>query len=486
MNKSYVWLTAPLILSLLGCSLGPQYIPPMNDAPCEWHSRPSEGMSNQSTECFVWWEALNDPLLNSLIKRAFLQNLDLDIAATRVIEARSERTGKQAEGYPRVDASASAGRVHFGKNGIVNRVLKDSCSDHNTKRTFNFFEIGFDAEWEIDLFGRIAHETRALDAKIDSIEESLCDIWISLSAEIAKNYIELRGSQLQLEITEKNIASQQDTIQLVQKRLDIGVASIIELRQAEEQFYTLSAQKPLLELSIQKSIHRLSILLGYAPDELFAELSQPASLPQIPYHKPIGLPSELLRRRPDIRKAERELASETEQIGSAVAALFPRLSLRGFLGDISTQLSSLSRSSSGTYLAGPQLLLPIFNSRLLMQDVKNSKVRTRRAYYEYQKAVLEALEETENSLATFHYELEKQQHLAESQTSIQEAYRLTSQLYERGLKDYLEVQLLNRSLLSAENASIQSQIDLLLHYISLYKALGGGWNVIDCEEEALP
>lgn len=458
-----------LSLALSGCVVGPKYIPPQMDLPCEWQSPPSEGMDLESPDCFLWWESLKDPLLSCLIEQAALQNLDLYIAATRLLEARAEQKGGLANLYPHLDGSSTYGHVQYEQR-VLNKILGSDCHKHSGKRNINFFEFGFDAEWEIDLFGMQAHELAALKAKVEASQEDFLHIGMTLAAEVAKNYIELRSLQQRLEGINKNIESQKDTLQLTESLMKAGFAGNIDHKQAEELLKTLEAQKPQIALSISKTIHRLSILLGYAPGDLFCELSKPAMLPAVPYQKPIGVPSELLRRRPDIKKAERELAAATERVGSAIAALFPRLSLQGFVGDIAAM-----RSNGFTWFAGPQLLAPIFNSKLLQQDVDFNKIKTRQALYQYQKTVLEALEEVENAIASFDYELERNHYLAEALKISQEAYQGTFQLYEKGLKNYLEVLVSNRSLLMAEESYLQSQTELLLHYIALYKALGGGW-----------
>jgi NodT family efflux transporter outer membrane factor (OMF) lipoprotein len=487
MRSSFFWQILLMNIMLTGCTMGPRYEqPPEIDIPEEWHSDPAEGMHSGNLECFVWWESLNDPILNSLLKRASVQNFDLLIAGTRILVARVERLGKSADLYPHVDASMTTGHLYYSKDALIKGILGRALSSHqigSVKRNVNFFEIGFDATWEIDFFGLTKHQINALQAKVESAEENLRDRWITLSAEVARNYIELRSLQQRLQILISNIDTQKDALHLIQELLSIGVSDNLDLLRAEAELNTLLAEKPLLEFSIDKAIHSLSILLGLPPGELFAELNQPATLPLLPCEKPLGLPSELLRRRPDIRRAERELAAATELVGSAVASLFPRISLMGFVGYISTQLHSLTSGASGTWFVAPQLLLPIFNSKLLTQDVNLSKIQTQQALFEYQKTVLEALEEVENDIASFRHEIERNASLNLAQKAMQEAQQLTLQLHQRGIKDYLEVQIATRTLLAAEDAVIQSQTQLLLQYIALYKALGGGWNFPDWSTE---
>lgn len=461
-----------ILLSLLtGCTVGPKYETPSIPVPTEWHSQLCEDTLGDSPDCFLWWEALKDPVLNSLLEEAAMQNLDLYIAGMRILEARAQLKGGSSGFYPHIDGSAAYGHAQFDQK-ILKPVLGSDCSGRH-KRHVNFFEAGFDAEWELDLFGITRHEICALKARMESSEEDFSHIWVTLSAEVARNYVELRGLQWRLEVLKNNMNAQRDTLELTQGLVKSGFASLIDEREAEEQLHLLSGQKPLLELSLSKTIHRLSVLLGRAPGELFEKLIPICSLPCLPCQKPIGVPSELLRRRPDIRKAERDLAAATEDVGTAVASLFPRLSLNGFVGDIGT----LCTGGSLAWFAGPQLLVPFFNSKLLRQDVEVNQIKAQQALYNYQKTVLEALEETENALSSLHAEKERNQHLFNAQKASQEAYDLTMQLYQRGMKNYLEALVLQRSMLAAEDSYLQGQVQLLLHYISLYKALGGGWDI---------
>lgn len=466
------------MLLLAGCTVGPKYSAPEIELPCEWQSEISEDMSIDPLETFNWWESFHDLQLNSLIERAATQNLDLHIAATRICQARLEKKAKKADLYPHIDASANYDHVYYSKDALVNGLLGLAGPVHSNrvKRNVDFFELGFDAEWEIDLFGMRAHEQSALKAKEESLRENLCWIWVTLSAEVAKNYIELRGLQSRLEILEKNIAAQDRIIALTELLYKKGQIDAVAVNQAQGELSLMLGEKPLMELATVKAIYRLSILLGYAPGDLMTELSCPKKVPLLSCDKPIGIPSELLRRRPDIRRAERELAASTERIGSAIAALFPRFSLRGFVGDISTHLGSIFNPASTTWAAGPQLLLPIFNSKLLVEDVNYNKIATQQALYEYQKTVLEALEETEQAIASYRFEQERYQHLSDSYRIDQKTVELTEQLYGRGVKNGFDILAAQKIALKAEDLCLQSQINLLINYISLYKSLGGGFS----------
>lgn len=276
------------------------------------------------------------------------------------------------------------------------------------------------SEQSPDLY--IAHlqvmEARLKHRDMEEPQDNLSAVWSSLSAEVASNYVQLRGLQYRLELIDKNMAAQEDTYKLTRDLLKIGMASTIDSVQAQEQLQLLAAQKPLIMLSLDKAFHRISVLLGYSPDALKNELCEPARLPQLPMDMPIGNPEELLCRRPDIRKAEHNLALASANSGC----------------------------SSGSLIA-------------------------QEAQYEYQKTVLKALEEVENAIASYHYEQERNKQLEQAYRNNQEAFRLTFQLYKKGNKNFREVQEINRSLLNAEDAYVESQVQLLLHYISLYQAL---------------
>lgn len=470
------YLLALFLICVVGCTVGPKYEVPNLDIPCEWHSDCDEmqcDIGQNGLDCFVWWQQLGDPTLDWLIECAAEQNLDLHIAAMRVLAARAEKQAKKADLYPHIDATNSYGHVYYSKDALFNGVLgKDCC---HGKRNVDFFELGFDAEWEIDLFGMTTREIAALQAQQEAAHESLCDVWITMSAEVARNYIQLRGFQQRLAILKRHVDAQKSAVELTQDLLSRGLVGDVDVSRARAAASSAAAEIPSIELAINKTIYRISVLLGYSPGDLYEALSVPACPPCLPEDRPIAVPSELLRRRPDIRKAERELAAATERIGAAIAALFPRLSLRGFIGDISTHIGSLFSPASGTWIAGPQILLPIFNSKLLLQDVDYNKNITQQAIYNYQKTVLSALEETEGAIASFHYEMERNRHLSDVYRADEIAYQMTSQLYDQGIKDRLAVIAAERELLTAEDLRLQSQIDLLLHYVALYKALGGCW-----------
>lgn len=458
---------------LAGCTASPRYIAPALDIPCEWNCEHTQELESQSIDQCCWWYSLNDPVLNCLIEKAASQNLDLHIAMTRILEARMAVKGAMASILPHVDGTASYSYITFNQKTLNNALFgRDWC--RSRQRHLNVFEIGFDAEWELDLFGMNAHERYAAEARAESTQEDFLNAWVSLSAEIVKTYIELRGAQQRILILDKNIKAQNEIVELTKSLITAGFSGIMDQKQAEEQLNRLIAEKPLVEFSIHKSIHHLSILLGYFPQDLYCDLNTPQQLPLAPCNRNIGIPSEMMKRRPDIRKAERDLAAASEEVAVAAAAMYPRISLTGFLGELTTFCTS---GGSLTGFLGPQLLVPIFNSKLIKQDVCLNKIKVEQALFQYEKTVLEAFEETENAIAAFHYQLERNQQLHNLFEVTESSYSLSLQLYQKGLQDFLHVQTSHLSYLQAESALLQSQVDLLISYISLYKALGGGWEI---------
>ncbi|MBA2368915.1 MAG: TolC family protein [Candidatus Protochlamydia sp.] len=392
-----------IFLALFGtsCTVPPPCSLSQMDIPAEWHSTTSEGMHSQSTDCFRWWKALNDPILDSLMERAAFQNLDLAIAGTRILEARNARRLNNCDKLS--DCAAPC--------------IVQACNDRSNQQK-NLFEMGFDADWEMGILAPDFKIGLPLNAKAEAAHENFEKVWVTLSAEIARNYVELRAFQQRLNVVRSTIEAQKESLQLTQDLLKMGMSSSVDAAQAEGQYSMLAAEQPLIELAIKKTIHRLSILLGQGPGELYAELSSPQDLPKVPKDFPIGIPTDLLKRRPDIRLAE---------------------------------------------------------INLMQQSGNVNNIKTKQALFEYQKAVLEALEEAENAITSFHVQLERRHYLLQSQESAQSAYDLTFDLFKNGFRGYMDALLAQRTLFTARNAYIQSRLDLLTQYIALYKALGGAW-----------
>lgn len=448
------------LLLLTGCTLQRPYSPPEMEVPCTWHSEIPETLSVDCSDL----EGFQDPYLEELLELALDQNLDVQMAGIRVLKARAVANAKKGDLYPHVDASFTAG-------DIQSRTLQKLLECH-ARKNISFYELGFDAEWEIDFFGKTAYEICALKAEAEASYADLNAIWVTLSGEIAKNYIELRGLQAKEGIVEEQQAIQQQEVNLAEDLVLRGALNPQELSEKRTALGVLQAERLAIEQNEAVAIHRLSILVGLAPGELFECLAEREPLPMLPCNSPIGLPSELLQRRPDIQRAERRLAAATAQVGSAIASLFPRISLWGFIGDISTSFSH----SSFTWALGPKILVPIFNSRLILQDVEYNKLSTQEALYHYQKTVLEALEEAENALFAFRTSSEQRQILEEAYAAALLQQQHEEEMHKRGMNSYFAVAAVTKNTLNKYQALLQAEVDQLIHYLAIYKALGGTWN----------
>ncbi len=344
--------------------------------------------------------------------------------------------------------------------------------------TTDLYQAGFDASWELDVFGGQRRADEAADADTAAAMENRGDIQVSLLAEVARDYIQLRAAQLEAQIARQNLHDQQDTLELTRSRYQAGFATQLDVAREAAQVASTAATLPALEASIRQSIHALGVLLGDDPDALFAELSTSAPIPPVPPRVPVGVPADLVRRRPDIRRAERQLAAATARIGVATSDFYPKFSLTGSLGLDSSQIKPLLDWNSRYFALSPGVSWPIFDAGRIKSNVEVQKELTRQAATSYQSAVLNALREVEDALASYRMEQLRRKALADAVDASRDAVDLARQQYEKGVIDFLEVLDAQRSLLEAENVLAQSDSDISLDLVSLYKALGGGWETV--------
>lgn len=455
-----------LLLFLNGCAVGPDYCPPKVSVPTSWSELPQEGKS--SPESFVqWWNTFNDPVLDSLIMRAVPSNLDLRIAEVRVREARFQRGAVASDLWPSLDTSASYSRSRRS-TGI-------STIPPSAKIKRNLYETGFDASWEIDLFGGKRRAVEAANAEIDAAVENQRDVLITLLAEVARNYIEVRGYQRRLQIVYKNISTQQEAVEIVQARYNAGLSSELDVVQAAALLATTQSQIPLLENPMKQAIHRIGILLGQKPGDLLTELTKESQIPHTPVTVPVGLPSDLLRRRPDVRRAERELAAATARIGMATADWFPKFSLTGSFGFQTEDINAFSIAHSRLWSFGPTVRWPIFDAGRIRANIRVQNARQEQALLNYEKAVLTSLEDVENALVAYTAEQVRRQNLTEAVNANRRAVELANELFSKGLVNFLNVLDAERSLCKSEEELVQNERTVSLNLVILYKALGGGW-----------
>jgi NodT family efflux transporter outer membrane factor (OMF) lipoprotein len=351
----------------------------------------------------------------------------------------------------------------------------------SSSRQTSLFEGDFDASWEIDVFGgnRRAIESAGyeLEAQVDARRFAL----VSLTAEVARDYVLLRGYQDQLKLTESNAKSEQDTLELTQSRFKAGLVSDLDVAQAQASVATTVAQEPALEILIEQSIHAISILLGEEPMALTTELSQQKPIPPVPTDIPVGIPSDLLRRRPDVREAERLLAESNANIGVAVANLFPKFSLTGTLGQESSRFGLIARDASSIWSIGPTVSWQILDYNQLQSEVRVTNAEQQQALYSYRQTVLQSFGDVEDALVAYAQDRVRTKAINDEVVADQRAVDLSIQLYQRGLGDFLNVLTAQRSLYAAQSDLSVSQSSVATDVVALYKALGGGWN--EQEEE---
>jgi NodT family efflux transporter outer membrane factor (OMF) lipoprotein len=446
-----------------GCTVGPSYQRPEIAVPKAF----SEGSTAGPASFERWWTGFHDPLLESLVLRAVEGSLDLKISAARIREARAARGIAAAAGLPQVSASGGASRskqLVARTDGIV---LAEGSSGQSV------FEAGFDASWEIDVFGGVRRDEEAALAQIQAAEETREDLLVTLVADVARNYLELRAADQQIGILDQTVASEKDSLELARARFDSGIGAELDVARAQGLLAATAAQRPLLEVLRRQSAFRIGVLLGRDPGALLAELDVPRALPPAPPEVPRMLPSELLSRRPDLRRSERELAAATARIGVATADLFPRFNLLGSFGRRSNDLAD---ASTQFWSAGLGFQWPILAGGRIRANIRVQEARQEQALLQYQKAILTALEEVETALSAHGRELQRQESLRASVAANRRALELATERYTSGLESYLSVLDAQRSMYAAEDQLVQSERNTAITLIAIYKALGGGWS----------
>jgi len=466
-------MPSALALLVAGCMIGPNYQPPDATAPSAWvgvteqASAPPSMATHETPSMTAWWRTFNDPQLTTLVDEAITANIDLQLAAARLRQARAAR-GVVAGGlWPILDASSSYQRTRL------------TVDDESMPSTRNVYQAGFDAAWELDLFGGTRRNIEAANADIEAAQEGLRDAQVSLAAEVALNYVQLRGFQQQIVIAQRNLRAQQHTADITRQRWRAGFVSRLDVANAEAQVATTQAQIPGLETAARQAIYALNVLLARPPGDLLHELAEAQPLPVTPPVIPVGLPSDLLRRRPDIQQAEAQLHAATAQIGVATADLFPKFSLTGAVSWQSNLLQNWFSKSHFSSALGPTLQWAIFQGGSVVSNIRVQEALRDQAFLIYRKTVLTAFQDVENALIAFAKEWEHRQALTDAVTADREAVRLATLLYRQGQSDFLSLLVAQRALYASEDALVQSTRTTSTDLIALYKALGGGWEIDD-------
>jgi len=470
-----------LLLSVLaGCALGPDYKETAPTVPDQWQAdkltepqtKAEPGLTKaalkpvDSEALKQWWQGFGDAKLDRLMEQALAGNLDIKIALARIDQARAERRSNRAELFPTVNVTTGAQRQDNPFPGFAPGIK------------FNLFEVGFDALWEIDLFGRQRRRLEAASADLQGAEEQHRQAQVVMTAEIARTYVDYRSLQNQLNITRSNLESQQHTLKLTERLDAEGVGTKHDVVRARAQASATESQIPALEASLVSALRQLEVLTGNRPGVLDEQLKDDGVVPAAPALGVLASPAETMRHRPDLRAAERNLAAATAMQGAAIAELFPKISLSAFVGLRNTDIEQLFKSAAFSYGTAANLLQPLLNFGRIRAGIDMADAKQKEAYLSYEKAVLEALQETETAMTRYLKEEIRRQTLALSVTDLKESVRLSNLRYTEGVSSFLDVLDAQRALYVAEIELARSEAATATNLIAVYKALGGGANAV--------
>ena len=452
---------AGVLVLAAGCAVGPDYERPKTETPAAW----GETADTSAADLSSWWTLFHDDTLNSLVDRALKANLDLRIAAGRVHEARAQLGVVVGGLFPEIDADA-----YYSKSRLSPNAQPFPIPLYQSR-----YHLDLDASWELDLFGALQRGYEAASADYQSWIENRRSVLVILLGDVARNYVGLRGNQLVAGVLRQNVASAKETEEITRSRLAAGVATLFDLVRAEAQRASAEAAIPQVEAAIKQSIHRLSVLIGTAPETLSAELGVARAIPTAPIRVIVGLPSELLLRRPDVRQAERQLASATAAIGVATADLYPKISLTGAFGLDSLGSADFLKWQSRAWSLGPSVRWPIFTFGRIRAQIDVQNAQQEQALASYEKSILTALEEVENALVAYLREGDRRRLLDEALVANRKSVELADDLYKKGLTSFIDVLDAQRALYATQADLARSEADVTLDLVGLYKALGGGW-----------
>ena len=481
--------------ALTGCTLGPDFQSPDWTSPSSWFGGSKEAVRRPRSLPVGepidagWWTLFRDPILTGLEKRVVDENLDVKTAGIRFAESRAQLGVAQASMFPTLRGSGSYVRQQASNNGIFAIIPSaagatgaSGASGSSTGgvqghglQPFDLFQGGFDASWEVDLWGGVRRSVESATAATEAANEATRSAMLASMAEVARDYIQLRGIQAQLGIAQENVRTARQSLNLTQQRAAGGVTTDLDVANASAQLRTTLAQIPSLQQQEAAMINALSLLLGQPPNALRADLQTAKPVPPVPPRVPIGLPSELARRRPDIRQAEAQLHAATADIGVAQANFYPSLNLTGSFGLQSLQFGKLFNLNSKQYAVGPGLTIPIFQGGQLRSTLQLREAQQQEAAINFQKTVLQAWHDVDNALTSYQTEQSRRDELIQAVAENRRALALAQSRYQQGVADFLTVLDAERSLLAAQLQLADSTTMVSSNLVALYKALGGGW-----------
>lgn len=456
------------MLSLGACAVGPDYEEPQSNFVERWFA-PDTTHVSQEPITLEWWGVFKDPLLENYIEQAADNNKDVKIAIANLRRARALHSEEKAAFLPQIGSAASVGRSKSSDNLAAN-------GDGQTR---NLYDAGFDASWELDIFGGNRRASEAASARTGSAIADYQGVMLSTLSEVARNYYEARGLQKRIAIISNNADLQQKTFEVIKARQSVGEASEFDLSRARGEYQLTRARVPNLRAELNASIFTLSILLGQAPEALLDEMQKVKPLPTPPDVVPVGLRSEILRRRPDVRMAERDLAAEVADIGVETAELFPKFFLTGDVGSQARVFGDLFSAAGGLWSLGSLVQWSVFEGGAIRARIDAQEAMSEAALASYEKTVLEALGDAETALTMYGQELETRKRLDAGVQSRRKSVRLAKELFDAGETDYLAVLDSERELTSSEDDLVTSETRSITKLIALYTALGGGWDAFE-------
>jgi NodT family efflux transporter outer membrane factor (OMF) lipoprotein len=496
-------LVAVVCSALSGCLVGPNFERPQSTTPDVFNRTQSAQAPSKAIESDFqpqWWTLFNDPVLDSLEQQLADANLDVAAASARLRQSRAGQRIAGAAEYPTLDGAASYNRERGSPNGILSLLgvpplesQPQSASGSaplgvaplpgpSGSPAYNLYQFGVDASWEVDIWGRVRRGVEAATALSDASYEDRNAVLLSARAELARDYIQLRDTQALLQIAKQNLEIARDATRLTQTRVHEGVTTDLDVDNAAAQAETIEALIPTLESSAETTINAIGILLAKEPGALRQILAEPRDVPILPAQVPIGIPSEVVQRRPDIRKAEAQLHAATATIGMAKADFYPRITLNGSAGYQSLQLSNLADWASGQFVVGPSITLPIFEGGRLKGTLHLREAQQQEAAITYQHTVLQAWREVDDALVVYDAEQRRRDRLTTVVNLNRRALTIAQQRYKAGAVDFLDVLNVQRQLLDSQSKLEQSNADADANLITLCKALGGGWESTYAEQ----
>ena len=472
MSLRYI-LSALVCLAMTGCvTVGPDYKQPSapqasvaDIATADSGQGPRVSITKESLTS--WWQVFGDPMLSDLIQEALQGNLDVRQARAKVREARAQLTMTRAGLFPSLDASGSYTQARS--------VTTEGANGEALRAESTLYSAGFDASWEIDIFGGTRRGVEAAEADIQSEQASLESVWVSLAAEVAQTYVSIRSYQQRLKVAEDNLKAQADTLEILQARHKAGLSDELDVQQARYNLESSRSSIPTLKSGLESSINALAVLVGKMPGTLQKRLDQAGAIPKAPFSVVLKIPADTLRKRPDIRQAERALAAQTARIGEATAELYPKFYLVGSIGLESMKSAKLFNAESNVWSILPSVTWPIFHAGSIRANIEVQSAKQEQAAAQYEKAVLTAVKEIRDSLTAFNQEQNRLAALSSAVEAAQSAAEIAQEKYRNGLVSFNDVLDAQRSLFSYDDQRISSQEAITSDIISLYKALGGGW-----------